>query len=212
VEQIDSFDTIMGIDEAGRGPVLGPMVVSGVVLDRRAEAVLKELGIKDSKQLSPKQRQKFFEHINEEAKWYKVVVIWPETIDQFVLKKALNHLECDAMSDIIDSYGMDTDVYIDSPQTPVVFTKMLEARLNTQVRINCSFKADAIYPVVSAAGILAKVSRDAIITELQKEYGDFGSGYPGDPKTKKFLAGLKDYPYFVRMSWKTVSKEQDLLF
>lgn len=202
----------MGIDEAGRGPVLGPMVVAGVVLDFKSELVLKGLGIKDSKLLSPKQRQNFFGHINEEAVWHKVLVVWPETIDDFVLRNALNHLECDLMSSIIDSYGLNIEVYIDSPQSPVVFKGMLESRLRTQVGLNCSFKADAIYPVVSAAGILAKVSRDAIITELHREYGDFGSGYPGDPKTKDFLSGLKDYPYFVRRSWKTVSQKQDSLF
>jgi ribonuclease HII len=212
VKQLQELKTIMGIDEAGRGPVLGPMVVAGLVLDTQSELVLKDLGIKDSKLLSAKQREKFFDHIIEETSWHKVLVVWPETIDKFVLRNALNHLECDLMSSIIDSYGLNTEVYIDSPQKPSVFKKMLESRLKTQVELNCSFKADAIYPVVSAAGILAKVTRDAIITELHKEYGDFGSGYPGDPKTKNFLAGLKDYPYFVRKSWKTVSQKQGSLF
>jgi ribonuclease HII len=214
VEQ--NIETIMGIDEAGRGPVLGPMVVAGVVLDFKSELVLKGLGIKDSKLLSPKQRQNFFGHINEEAVWHKVIVVWPETIDDFVLRNALNHLECDLMSSIIDSYGLNIEVYIDSPQSPVTFKKMLESRLKTKVAINCSFKADAIYPAVSAAGYWQRSPGMLSFTELHKEYGDFGSGYPGDPKTKEFLSGLlyglKDYPYFVRRSWKTISQKQGTLF
>lgn len=205
----------MGIDEAGRGPVLGPMVVSGVVMDGASRSLLKDIGVKDSKKLSPKLRRLFFEHINDEAYWYKIAVVWPDTIDEFVYKRALNHLECDLMAEIIDSFSGSASVYVDSPQDPRKFEAMLRSRIRKSgVELNCEFKADDIYPIVSAAGILAKVSRDMIMDELRAEFGDFGSGYPADPKTKEFIANFteKHYPYFVRKSWKTVSDKQESLF
>lgn len=212
---VSDFNLVMGIDEAGRGPVLGPMVVAGVVLDSDSDSLLQDLGIKDSKKLSSKLRSVFFEHINNEAYWFKTTVIWPDVIDSFVNRKALNHLECDLMSQIIDSWGKPIKVYVDSPQKPEVFKSMIESRLNTSsIDIECSFKADDIFPVVSAAGILAKVTRDTIMEELREEYGDFGSGYPADPKTKNFIEGFNEatYPYFVRKSWKTLVHRQACLF
>lgn len=202
----------MGIDEAGRGPVLGPMVVAGVAFDRSSDIFFKTYGVKDSKQLSAKSRKEMFSLIEEEAVWYKVAVIWPETIDHFVSSNGLNHLECDVMAQLIDSIGIKTCVYVDSPLKPELFTQMLCSRSKIQSQINCCFKADTIYPVVSCASILAKVTRDRIIEELKSEYGDFGSGYPADEKTRTFLSKTKDVPFFVRKSWKTFKEIKGTLF
>ena len=203
---------LMGLDEAGRGPVLGPMVIAGVVFAESSNDFFKDYGIKDSKQLSLKAREEMFRLIDEEAIWYKVAVVWPEVIDRFVALKGLNHLECDVMADIISSLEEEKYVYVDSPLSPDVFNGMLTTRLNKKNDINCSFKADTIYPVVSAASILAKVTRDRIIEELKSEYGDFGSGYPGDEKTQRFLANMKEPTYFVRQSWKINKNAQGSLF
>ncbi|MEI6092230.1 MAG: ribonuclease HII [bacterium] len=202
----------MGIDEAGRGPVLGPMVVAGVAFDRASDDFFKAYGVKDSKQLSTKKRTEIFSLIEEEASWYKIAVIWPETVDHFVASNGLNNLECDVMAELIDSIGVKTCVYVDSPLKPEVFTRMLYSRSKIQSQINCCFKADTIYPVVSCASILAKVTRDRIIEELKSEFGDFGSGYPADEKTRNFLYNMKEAPFFVRKSWKTFKESQESLF
>ncbi len=200
----------MGIDEAGRGPVLGPLVAAGVVLSPLVCEMIKKIGIKDSKKLSPKLRSMFFDLIEHEAEWYSIVVSWPDTIDEYVLKGGLNDLECRMFSSIISSYGSNVDVYVDSPLKPDVFSAQLKRQTSYMGRINCSFKADDIYPVVSCASVLAKVVRDSIIEGLKAEYGDFGSGYPSDKKTIEYLSSTKELPFFARKSWKTL-KQLELL-
>jgi ribonuclease HII len=78
--------------------------------------------------------------------------------------------------------------------------------LQFPVQVISEHQADRNYPVVSAASIIAKVERDHTIEELKCNYGDFGSGYMSDPKTKNFLYTLArkrgEYPDFVRRSWK----------
>lgn len=196
----------MGIDEAGRGPVLGPMVVAGVVLNEQSSQKLVALGLKDSKKLSPKKRQIMFELINKEALWTKAIVIWPKDIDLAVKSHGLNLLERDKFAEIINAYNGNAKIIIDSPQTPAVFTKMITQKLTSTRDVLCSFKADTLYPEVSAASVVAKFTRDSIIEELKTEYGDFGSGYPSDPKTRAYLSKIKETPHFVRTSWKTYSE------
>jgi len=196
----------MGIDEAGRGPVLGPMVVAGVVLNEQSSQKLVALGLKDSKKLSPKKRQIMFELIKTEALWTKAIVIWPKEIDISVKSHGLNQLERDKFAEIINSYQGTAKIIIDSPQTPAVFTAMINEKLNSVRDVLCSFKADTLYPEVSAASVVAKFTRDSIIEELKTEFGDFGSGYPSDPKTRAFLSTMKGVPHFVRTSWKTYSE------
>jgi len=200
------MSSVMGIDEAGRGPVLGPMVVAGVVLDEQNAQRLVALGLKDSKKLSPKKRQYMFELIQDEALWVKAVVVWPKEIDVSVKSHGLNQLERDVFAEIINSYEGTAKIIIDSPQTPAVFTSMINQKLTSARDILCSFKADTLYPEVSAASVVAKFTRDSIIEELKTEFGDFGSGYPSDPKTRAFLSNIKETPYFVRTSWKTYSE------
>jgi len=198
----------MGVDEAGRGPVLGPLVAAGVVLSSQVCSDIKKLGVKDSKKLSPKLRSMFFNIIEYYAEHYSIVVCWPDVIDGYVVNGGLNNLECKMFASIIDSYDGDSDVYVDSPLTPSVFSAQLKSMTKTTGSINCSFKADDIYPVVSCASVLAKVVRDGIIDELKLEYGDFGSGYPSDKKTINYLLSSKEsgIPFFARKSWKTLKQ------
>jgi len=203
---------VMGIDEAGRGPVLGPMVAAGVVLNDHTCEKLLALGLKDSKKLSPKKRKELFMVIQDQAEWLKTEIVWPFEIDESVRTHGLNRLERDRFAAIINSYDGSAKVFVDSPQDPKVFSAMIREKLNRDCDLNCSFKADDTYAVVAAASVVAKFTRDFIIEELKKEYGDFGSGYPSDPKTREYLKNIKEPPFFVRRSWKTLGASQGNLF
>lgn len=205
---------IAGIDEAGRGCVIGPLVIAGVTLKEEKTQVLIRLGVKDSKLLSPKKRESLVLEINREAESHHIVKITPKEIDKAVesgrkLHK-LNRLEARTMTQVINVLKPDiafvdaADVFEDR------FKQHIQEGLSFKVRIISKHKADKTYPVVSAASILAKVERDRAISDLKGEYGDFGSGYLTDPKTIFFLQSwLKcnhDYPECVRKSWKPAKK------
>lgn len=194
----------LGIDEAGRGPVLGPLVIAGVGFEKDGLDVLVNMGIKDSKKLTKAKRTFFYNYIMDEAYFISTKVIWPKTVDEYVENSKLNLLESEVMSSIISSCG-DYNIYIDSPEKPEKFLKMLK----TDKNVVCSFKADELFPIVSAASVVAKYTRDSIIEELKKEYGDFGSGYPSDKKTIDYLSTvIKEPPFFVRKSWKTFTEHR----
>ncbi|MFH1223395.1 MAG: ribonuclease HII [Pseudomonadota bacterium] len=204
---MDENRLLMGIDEAGRGPVIGPMVITAVVADEKVLNHIVQQGLNDSKKLSPQKREKLFCIIEDEAEWFKTCVVWPDVIDKYVENKKLNILECDVFSELIDSYSGNLNVFIDSPLKPELFKNMLLSRTKTLKTLNCSFKADALYPVVSAASVVAKVTRDRIIETLKLANGDFGSGYPSDKKTASYIKSVgstgNEAPYFVRRTWKT---------
>ncbi len=203
---MDKAPYLMGIDEAGRGPVLGPLVAAGVVLSKDVCEKIKIIGVKDSKKLSVKKRIMFFDLIEHEAEWYFIDVRWPDEIDRYVQEGGLNELEGEMFGRIISSYNGVADVYVDSPLEPKKFLSKLKTLVGKDVNINCSFKADDIYPVVSCASVLAKVVRDGIIDELKCVHGDFGSGYPSDKKTIEYLSSSKELPFFARRSWKTLKQ------
>ena len=122
----------LGIDEAGRGPVLGPLVVAGAAFTDVGIEILKGFSVRDSKTLSAKKRQYFANIICEEAAWYNVFVAWPEMVDDYVVKNGLNKLECELMSSIMEASCSSTVVHVDSPQTPEKFEMMLKAMLSQQ--------------------------------------------------------------------------------
>ena len=203
-----------GIDEAGRGCVIGPLVVAGVMFREERIQVLIRLGVKDSKLLSPKKRESLALGINREAESHHIVKIAPKEIDKAVesgrkLHK-LNRLEAKTMTQVIDVLRPDI-AYVDAADVfEDRFKQHIQEGMSFKVRIVSEHKADKTYPVVSAASILAKVERDRVIADLRGEYGDFGSGYLTDPKTMFFLKSwLKcnhDYPDCVRKSWKPAKK------
>lgn len=195
---------ILGIDEAGRGPVLGPLVVAGVGICPSKEIFFKTLGVKDSKKLSPKKRALLFSTIMDEAFVVNVNIAWPELIDYYVNNSSLNYLEALMMSNIINLHSKETKIIIDSPQKPASFLKILSSTYNTKnTNICCEFKADDNYTVVSCASVVAKYIRDDIIEQLKILSGDFGSGYTSDVKTINFLKNSRVEPYIFRKSWKT---------
>jgi len=204
---------ILGIDEAGRGAVIGPLVVAGVLIEEE-NRVLQELGVKDSKLLTPRRRRELSEKIKETVLKYSYFELNPKQIDRviFLGKKyrRLNYLEMCAMAKIIRDLKPDR-VILDSPDVkPDRCVQEIHKMLPFKMEIRSEHHADRIYPVVSAASILAKVRRDTAILDLEKAYCDLGSGYPSDPKTVAFLKRIlengEELPSFVRSSWATVKR------
>lgn len=205
---------IAGIDEAGRGCVMGPLVVAGVLVKRDNLSALAQLGVKDSKLLSAKKREALAPEILRLVEKHVVLKVSPREIDCAVERKTrlhkLNRLEAETMAKIVSVLKPD-EVYVDAAD--VVEERfalhILEASA-FKTRIISKHKADRTYPVVSAASILAKVERDREIASLRELYGDFGTGYLADPKTTLFLAAwLKthpEYPECVRKSWKPAKR------
>lgn len=197
---------IAGIDEAGRGAVAGPLVIAGVCCDLKTEGMLRKMGVKDSKLLSPARREKLAEAIEKTVKDIVVLKVGPCKIDSH--RKGgmnLNQIEGLKMAEIA-SYLKPSKVYIDSPDRNLFkFGKFLEKMIQHEPEIVLEHRADAKYPVVAAASIIAKVERDKDIATLREEHGDFGSGYPSDPVTmgwlKNWISGNKQFPDFIRRSW-----------
>lgn len=204
---------ICGIDEAGRGPAIGPLVVCGVLIDEEKETLLQQIGARDSKTLAPGRREKLFAQIKGIANDVHLKVLSPQEIDAAVFAKDsnLNQLETAAMAAIINALKPDK-AYIDCPSNNIEgWTAELREMLDfVPKEIIAENKADALYPVVSAASIMAKVTRDRAIEALKRTYNvDFGSGYPADPKTKAFLAkhyrDTERFPFF-RKSWESYQR------
>ena len=199
---------ICGIDDAGRGPMLGPLVIAGISLDKKKLKKLTLLGVKDSKKLSPKLRESLYKKIIEIVDDYYVAKISPKSIDASVKKHCLNGLEAKYMAKVVSKLNPDVS-YVDSCDVnPKRFGKEI-SRLSDNHKIKSYHRADSRFVVVSAASILAKVTRDRAIARLRKEH-DLGSGYPSDSVTVKFVTKYykKNHkmPSFVRKSWKPVQR------
>lgn len=189
-----------GVDEAGRGPVIGPMVIA-VVSWRNEDAA--KVGVKDSKKLTPESRRRLYSIIAKNAHCVKYRVIEPGTIDEYAVKGMLNRLEAITISGLLKECPAEV-AYIDSPDpNPERFRIMIG---DVGIKLIVMNHADESIPVVSAASIVAKVVRDSIIDELKAIYGDFGSGYPSDPRTISMLREWIEsgsVPPIVRRSWAT---------
>lgn len=200
---------ILGIDEAGRGPVIGPMIIAGIVFNKNDLNKLKVIGVKNSKIIKPKKRENLFNKILKISKEYCIIEISAKEIDKAVNSFKITKLEAIKIAKIINKLEAN-EVYIDSPvNNPRKFVQILSKEVKKNVKIICEIKADEKYLQVSAASIIAKVIRDKKIKKLHKKYGDFGSGYPTDPKTINFLKNAiknKNIPIEVRKSWKIFKK------
>lgn len=199
---------ICGIDDAGRGSMLGPLVIAGISLDKRKLRKLSSLGVKDSKKLAPKSREILYKEIIKLADSYYITKISPRIIDASVKNHCLNGLEAKYMAKVVSKLNADTS-YVDSCDVnPNRFGKEI-SQLSNNHKIKSYHHADSRFVVVSAASILAKVSRDKAIAKLRKNH-DLGSGYPSDSVTvtfvRKYYQINKSMPSFVRKSWKPVQK------
>jgi ribonuclease HII len=201
---------IAGVDEAGRGCVNGPLVISGYLIEEEKIPCLLELGVKDSKKLSRKNRKSILSKIMDLSENSMTIYLSPEQIDKVVKSKRklhkLNRLEAKTMAKIIEILKPDK-AFVDAADViEDRFKKHIQECLVIKTIINSKHKADELFPVVSAASIIAKVKRDEKIRILRDKYGDFGSGYLSDRKTRLFLKDWiknnKEYPICVRKSWK----------
>lgn len=207
----------LGIDDAGRGPVIGPMILAGCILDKKTEQELFKLGVKDSKQLTQKRREFLEKIIKEKAIAWNVQMVSPDKIDNSKAQGLkLNELEANMAAKIIDNINLkdkQISVFLDCPSTSIVNWRnylLTKIKYLKNLKVLCEHKADINHVSVAAASILAKCKREEEIKKLQKEYGEeIGSGYPADPLTKKFLEKYsekyKDKNLF-RKTWETYKK------
>ena len=202
---------ICGVDEAGRGPVIGPMVIAGIKI--KDESELLNYGIKDSKKLSPKRRLVLSKKIREIAADIHFIIISAKDIDDMRKVMTLNEIEVNGFSKVIKKLRPDI-CYVDSADVNEKrFASDIKSNLTFKPEIISKHKADDIYPIVGAASIIAKTVRDdqiiKISQKLEKKLNmPLGSGYPADPVTQNFLRKwidkYKKLPPDTRRSWKTV--------
>jgi ribonuclease HII len=205
---------VAGVDEAGRGCAIGPLVVAGVLFEERIIDKLQAMDVKDSKQLSRRKRESLAIEIRELSLKDIYFDLQPRTIDIVVNRdvklRKLNYLETMVMAKIIRDLRPDI-AYVD-PADVVIdrFVEQILSVLPWELEVFSEAKADSKYPIVSAASILAKVRRDRIVADLMDEYGDLGSGYPSDKRTVRFLESWFEKhdtcPSFIRSSWSTVKR------
>ena len=226
------FIIIAGGDEAGRGAVLGPLVVSLVSINEGKAKKLSEIGVRDSKMLSRKKREFLFDDIYSLAEDVRTYAITPEEINNAMRSNiSLNELEAIHFARLIDeSEANPKKIYLDSPdvipekfgiRVSLISKKPLKVNgvrrkgknssgsaATAVAKIIAEHKADVKYPVVSAASIIAKVTRDRAIEELEESLGfDLGSGYPSDKTTIDMIRRNLDNERLlkhVRSEWKTL--------
>ena len=200
---------ICGVDEAGKGPVMRPMVVAGVSV--KNYKLIENLGFKDSQLLSSQRRLELFNLIKQNYS-YEIEVINVEKIDEYRMKNQLNLLNRKAFEKVISKLNPKV-AYVDAADVN-------EERFGREIKVNLTnpndtdvismHKADSMIPVVAAASIIAKQTRELEIKKLKKEIGDFGSGYPSDERTIKFLKSYfhdnSRWPPGTRKSWKTIKR------
>jgi len=223
-EFLKGKECILGIDEAGRGPVLGPMVYTAAVIPVTHEQQLEELGVDDSKKLLPKERKKMMSKITEASKDYMAWIcriLSPHQISTTMLRRSsynLNNLSHDCAIQLIRQF-MDSGIkvkkiFVDTVGCPYKYTEMLQRKYPT-CEITVEAKADATYKIVGAASIVAKTCRDLTMEEwkfdeIPETDRNYGTGYTSDAKTKAWIGKHVDpvfgFPYFVRFSWKTAEK------
>jgi len=200
---------IVGIDEAGRGPLIGPMVMAGVLIDESKDENLINLGVKDSKLIIPSKREILYDKIIKLVDRYHIIKVPPKEIDDALNSPDinLNWLEAIKTAEIINELKPEK-AFVDCPSNNIpAYTDYLQNLLNVKCELVVEHKADEKYPSSSAASILAKVTRDREIAKLKMEYGNIGSGYPSDPATKEFLLkNYKKYPEIFRRTWQSYKK------
>ncbi|RLG70830.1 MAG: ribonuclease HII [Candidatus Iainarchaeum archaeon] len=209
---------IAGIDEAGRGCCIGPLVMAVATIDIDNLQKLSEIGVKDSKELSPKKRENLFSKLKKILKEYKFVKIEAAELNSLMLRKSLNEIEAIKAAYLLQKLEYRPLVaYIDSPD-PLQsnFAKRIKNYLEFPLELYAYHKADQLFPIVSAASIIAKVVRDRAIEKLAKayrQYGNLGSGYAHDEFTiaflKRYVKKNKKLPEFARTEWITTQRILD---
>ena len=212
----------IGIDEAGRGPVIGPLVVCSVAIPNKDVGLLVEKGVKDSKDLSAGKRQQikdwFLKNCEARGWQFSLIHCQPERIDNAVLRKGLNILETELFAESINDLEFESGAVVniicdacdvDEQRFSRRVSQLIDRWPWKQSTISSYHKADENYPIVSMASILAKQARDAAVRAIELDIGfPIGSGYPSDKKTIDAVRKMIDKkPHEqLRWSWSTVKR------
>ena len=222
------MEFIIGIDDAGRGPVIGPMVLAGVLIEKKDEKKLFDWGVKDSKKLTPIKRDEIGKKIRKNFAFCVEMASADEIDSRNKAGVNLNKVEAIKAARIVNNLLKDktekVKIIVDCPSTNIKAWKnylITHIEKKSQIEWVVEHKADSNYLACAAASIIAKTTRDSEIDNLKKDLNmDFGSGYCSDPVTCKFLEdNLKEMVEkgIVRKSWDTydkvkAKKEQKKLF
>ena len=181
------MQSVLGLDEAGRGSVLGPLVIGAFAIDADAIPRLLDLGVRDSKLLPADRREKIYAELPGFGDC-RSVHLGPARIDAAVAKHGLNDLELATFAEIVRAVGpAETRADACDPNARR-FARTLKALSGSEAPVKARHHMDRDDLVVGAASIVAKVERDRAIARLAAEIGEpVGSGYPSDPRTMQFL-------------------------
>ncbi|MCX9009616.1 MAG: ribonuclease HII [Candidatus Methanoperedens sp.] len=202
---------IAGIDEAGKGPVLGPMCVAGILVDEKKLDALTRLGVKDSKQLTPKRREELDAEIKKIVDKYYILEVSPAQIDELRKIMTMNEIMVNCYVRVLEELKPDRAFVDAADVNEQRFGENIKRKYTGEIEIISEHNADEKYPIVSAASILAKVRRDALVKQIERTLGvEIGSGYPSDPKTigflEKWIREHGSLPDFSRRSWETAKR------
>ncbi|MEM4699736.1 MAG: ribonuclease HII [Candidatus Nezhaarchaeales archaeon] len=198
----------VGVDEAGRGCVVGPLFVAAAAFTEEGLERLREAGVRDSKRLSRRRREELEGLIRREAAFLGLRRVDPWVIDS----RNINEAEVEAVASLLSELRG----RLEGAEVEAVTVDLFGREEELRDLINKAFPgaearlvhgADALFTECSAASIIAKVERDRFIDWLKRAYGDFGSGYSSDPRTVEWLAAAAAsgrLPPWVRRSWRTL--------
>ncbi|MEM1633887.1 MAG: ribonuclease HII [Sulfolobales archaeon] len=202
----------MGLDEAGRGSLIGSMVIAGVVIRECDMQKLIEIGVRDSKKLSRSKRERIFQELLSIARLVIVRVVSPYEID----RSNLNKLEIETFRNIIETACISLGecphkIYTDAVE-PEKKTEEILKRIRGVKEVHVEAEAEEKHLIVAAASIIAKVLRDWHLDSIRRTLGDIGSGYPSDIRTLKWLEENKELArelggYLIRRKWSTYKKQ-----
>ena len=204
---------VLGIDEAGRGPVIGSMFIGGFMVDESDLEEVEDLGVKDSKKLSDKKRENLAEKLREMGEPFLKEITASE-IDDLREVMSLNEIEIQGFTEVIERSDAD-EIIVDLPEPDGDrFIRKMKKELPAKFEnrdFTAEHEADDNFPIVSAASIIAKSARENHVDELKKKYGyDFKSGYPHDSPTieflEKYVEEKGELPEETRRSWSTAER------
>lgn len=209
---------VIGIDEAGKGPVIGSMFIAFSIINlanglkelNSYQEKLKTIGVKDSKKLTPIKRNYIYNQLKDHMD-IKYAQLTPTLIDLNNSKGGkLNELEIEAIINILETEKPNLIIIDALTSRPDKFGDEILKRLSFECKIISENKADDKYEIVGAASIIAKELREQEIAQIKENIKhDCGSGYPSDPKTIKFLKenyNNDEFHFIFRKSWDTYKK------
>ncbi|VVB66557.1 Ribonuclease HII [Candidatus Gugararchaeum adminiculabundum] len=202
---------IAGVDEAGRGCIIGPLVLCIAASTLENGRQLKKLGVKDSKLLSPASRERLISNVKAISETV-VVQVTAQELNEMMKTKSLNEIEAIKIAEGLALLKSEPEIiYIDSPDAdPSMFEKRIRKYYSGKAKVVCENHADSNHTIVGAASIVAKVERDREIEKIKKIVGEnFNSGYTSDEITMEFLKRRVNEEIvlqFVRIRWETFDR------